>query len=41
VGTVGQQGGVLTIRLRDARIAEPIGKVREVYFAAIPRRMGD
>lgn len=41
VGRVGEPGGLLRIRLRDGEIAEPVGRAREVYFAAIPRRMGD
>ena len=41
VGTVSEPDGVLTIRLRDASVSEPVRRVREVYFAAIPRRMGD
>ncbi len=41
VGTVGQPDGVLAIRLRDAKISESVARVREVYFTAIPRRMGD
>jgi phosphoribosylformylglycinamidine synthase subunit PurL len=40
-GTVGQPGGIVRIRLRDALVEHPVGRLREVYFAAIPRRMGD
>jgi len=40
-GTVGQPGGAVRIRLRDALVEHPVGALREVYFAAIPRRMGD
>ena len=41
VGTVGGANGVWRVQLRDAQIAESIAEVREVYFAAIPRRIGD
>jgi phosphoribosylformylglycinamidine synthase len=41
VGTVGAQGGAFRIMLRDAQIQESITKLRDVYFSAIPRRMGD
>ena len=41
VGTVGERDGVFSVRLRDAQIAESIARVREVYFGAIPRRIGD
>jgi phosphoribosylformylglycinamidine synthase subunit PurL len=40
-GTVSQPGGLMRIQLRDALIEHPVGGLREVYFAAIPRRMGD
>jgi len=40
-GTVGAVDGEFHVALRDAAIAEPIARVREVYFNAIPRRMGD
>ncbi len=40
-GTVGERGGVLRIRLGEAVIAHPVGRLRDVYFGAIPRRMGD
>jgi len=33
--------GEFRVALRDGAIAEPIARVREVYFNAIPRRMGD
>jgi hypothetical protein len=29
------------LRLRDARIEHPVEQLRQVYFSAIPRRMGD
>ena len=41
VGTVGQQDGSFSVRLRDGRIEESVTKLRDVYFSAIPRRMGD
>src|SRR3989449_885440 len=42
-GTVGERGGRgrVRLRLRDATIDRPVGELREVYFTAIPRRMGD
>ena len=40
-GTVGAQGGVFRITLQDGTIDESVGRLREVYFTAIPRRMGD
>jgi phosphoribosylformylglycinamidine synthase subunit PurL len=40
-GTVGRAGGVFRITLRDGLIEESVVKLREVYFTAIPRRMGD
>jgi len=40
-GSVGGQGGAFRIRLRDATIDESVGRLRDVYFSAIPRRMGD
>jgi phosphoribosylformylglycinamidine (FGAM) synthase-like enzyme len=40
-GTVGERGGVVRIRLRDAVVEHPVGRLREVYFTALPRRMGD
>jgi phosphoribosylformylglycinamidine synthase len=40
-GTVGAQGGAFRITLRDGTIDESVGRLREVYFSAIPRRMGD
>ena len=41
VGTVGERGGALRVRLRDARLEQPVERLRQVYFTAIPRRMGD
>ncbi len=40
-GTVGAANGEFHLVLRDGTIAEPIARLREVYFNAIPRRMGD
>jgi phosphoribosylformylglycinamidine synthase len=40
-GTVGAAHGEFRVTLRDGAIAEPIARLREVYFNAIPRRMGD
>jgi phosphoribosylformylglycinamidine synthase II len=41
VGAVGGENGHVRVRLRDAEIAEPVARLRDVYFSAIPRRMGD
>jgi phosphoribosylformylglycinamidine synthase len=41
VGTVGPRDGAFRITLRDDAIEESVGRLREVYFGAIPRRMGD
>jgi len=41
VGTVGPRGGALRLTLRDASVDVPVDRLREVYFTAIPRRMGD
>jgi len=41
VGTVVERGGSVGLRLRDAHVAHPVDRLREVYFSAIPRRMGD
>jgi len=40
-GTVGEQDGAFRITLRDGKIDEPVTRLRDVYFSAIPRRMGD
>jgi phosphoribosylformylglycinamidine synthase len=40
-GTVGTVNGPFRIALRDDAIDEPVVRLREVYFGAIPRRMGD
>jgi phosphoribosylformylglycinamidine synthase len=41
IGTVGERGGVLRIRLRDGVVEHPVERLRQVYFTALPRRMGD
>jgi phosphoribosylformylglycinamidine synthase len=41
IGTVGPANGAFRIQLRDALIDEPVARLRDVYFSAIPRRMGD
>ena len=43
-GTVGAANGAFRVALRDGTvdtIEEPVARLREVYFNAIPRRMGD
>jgi phosphoribosylformylglycinamidine synthase len=40
-GVVGEWNGQFHLRLRDAEIAQPVARLRDVYFSAIPRRMGD
>jgi phosphoribosylformylglycinamidine synthase len=40
-GAVGERDGNVRINLRDAHIEETVGRLRGVYFTAIPRRMGD
>jgi phosphoribosylformylglycinamidine synthase len=42
-GTVGAgaANSAFRVALRDGAIAEPVARLREVYFNAIPRRMGD
>ena len=40
-GTVGPPNGAFRVTLREGAIAEPVARLREVYFNAIPRRMGD
>ncbi len=40
-GTVGPAHGAFRIRLRDGQIEESVMRLRDVYFSAIPRRMGD
>ncbi|MGE5744191.1 MAG: phosphoribosylformylglycinamidine synthase subunit PurL [Gemmatimonadota bacterium] len=41
IGAVGSADGPLQLRLRDGAILVPVARLREVYFSAIPRRMGD
>src|SRR5436305_1608762 len=41
IGTVGERGGGVRIRLRDAVVEHPVNRLRQVYFTALPRRMGD
>src|SRR3989449_6098883 len=40
-GTVGPKDGAFRIALRDGQIEESVSRLRDVYFTAIPRRMGD
>ena len=40
-GTVGPPNGAFRVTLREGAIAEPVARLRDVYFNAIPRRMGD
>jgi phosphoribosylformylglycinamidine synthase len=40
-GAVGARGGAVVLRLRDSTIEHPVDRLRDVYFSAIPRRMGD
>ena len=40
-GSVGKEDGTFRITLRDGAIDEAVGRLRDVYFSAIPRRMGD
>src|SRR6267378_2113341 len=40
-GSVGPVNGPFRIALRDGSIDEPVVRLRDVYFSAIPRRMGD
>ncbi|MGH7646000.1 MAG: AIR synthase-related protein, partial [Gemmatimonadales bacterium] len=41
VGHVDRRDGALRLRLRDATVDQPVRALRDVYFQAIPRRMGD
>jgi len=41
VGSVGPLAGAFRIVLRDGKVEETVGRLRELYFGAIPRRMGD
>ena len=40
-GSVGAQDGTFRIKLRDGAIEESVPRLRDIYFSAIPRRMGD
>jgi len=40
-GAVGPANGAFRVALRDGQIEEPVTRLRDVYFSAIPRRMGD
>ena len=40
-GSVGEVDGTFRVTLRDAAIEVPTARLRDVYFNAIPRRMGD
>ncbi len=40
-GTVGAMDGAFRLTLRDGAIDEPVTRLRDVYYSAIPRRMGD
>ena len=40
-GVVGPPDGAFRVQWRDGGVTRPVGSLREVYFAAIPRRMGD
>ncbi|HEX4562650.1 MAG TPA: hypothetical protein VH113_12525, partial [Gemmatimonadales bacterium] len=40
-GTTSAPGTFVSIKLREGTVSYPVGKLREVYFGSIPRRMGD
>ena len=40
-GEVGSADGAVRITLRDGQVEESVTRLRDVYFSAIPRRMGD
>ena len=40
-GSVGTPDGAFHISLRDGSVEESVRRLRDVYFSAIPRRMGD
>jgi phosphoribosylformylglycinamidine synthase len=40
-GSVKTPNGTLALRLRDSGVAHAVAGLREVYFSAIPQRMGD
>src|SRR5207249_6838133 len=41
IGAVGVRGGVVRLEIGRAHVAHPVERLRQVYFTAIPRRMGD
>jgi phosphoribosylformylglycinamidine synthase len=41
IGSVSEPHGVVRLRLRDALVEHPVDRLRQVYFLALPRRMGD
>ena len=41
IGAVAGVNGSVRIRLSDGSIDESVARLRDVYFSAIPRRMGD
>jgi len=41
IGTVGERGGAVRVRMRDVAFEHHVDRLREVYFTALPRRMGD
>ncbi len=40
-GRVRARDGVLRLVLRDTQVEHSVARLREVYFSAIPRRLGD
>ena len=40
-GMVKTPNDAFALRLRDATITQTVAALREVYFSAIPKRMGD
>ena len=40
-GSVKALDGTVELRLRDTVISQAVARLREVYFTAIPKRMGD
>ena len=41
VGSVGERRAAVRVRLRETMIEHPVDHLRDVYFTALPRRMGD
>jgi hypothetical protein len=41
LGTVGDYNGSFRLQIRDVILQYAVPRLREVYFTAIPRRMGD